>query len=85
MPSARTTCALNPPWVRAPAFVIDLCEELGQRFVCGAFDALEIAPLLGRRVRLWSQCRHCAGRMDLRVDAPGVKRADVSGRPDRRE
>jgi len=44
----------NPFSASPTAFVVDLEEERGQRFVCCAMDALEIAPMLGRRVRIWS-------------------------------
>jgi hypothetical protein len=53
------------------AFVIDLDEVSGQRFVCCAIDALGIAPMLGRRVRIWSWCHHCAAPMELSVDPSG--------------
>ncbi len=60
------------PFSASPtAFVIDLGEGLGQRFVCCAIDALGIAPMLGRRVHVWSWCHHCAVPMELSVDPSG--------------
>ncbi len=60
------------PFSASPtAFVIDLDEASGQRFVCCAIDALGIAPMLGRRVRIRSQCHHCAGPLELSVDPSG--------------
>jgi Alkylmercury lyase len=60
------------PFSASPtAFVIDLDEVSGQRFVCCAIDALGIAPMLGRRVRIWSWCHHCAAPMELSVDPSG--------------
>ncbi len=60
------------PFSASPtAFVIDLDEVSGQRFVCCAIDALGIAPMLGRRVRIWSRCHHCAAPMELSVDPSG--------------
>lgn len=60
------------PFSASPTvFVIDLDEVSGQRFVCCAIDALGIAPMLGRRVRIWSWCHHCAAPMELSVDPSG--------------
>ena len=60
------------PFSASPtAFVIDLDGVSGQRFVCCAIDALGIAPMLGRRVRIWSWCHHCAAPMELSVDPSG--------------
>ncbi len=53
------------------AFVVDLDEARGQRFVCCAIDALGIAPMLGQRVHVWSCCHHCAAPMELSVDPSG--------------
>jgi len=62
------------PFSASPtAFVVDLDEERGQRFVCCAMDALGIAPMLGRRVRIWSWCHHCAAPMELSVDPSGAE------------
>jgi len=62
------------PFSASPtAFVIDLDEVSGQRFVCCAIDALGIAPMLGRRVRIWSWCHHCAAPMELSVDPSGAE------------
>jgi hypothetical protein len=55
----------------ATAFVVDLDEGRGQRFVCCAIDALGIGPMLGRRVHVWSWCHHCAAPMELSVDPSG--------------
>ena len=52
-------------------FVVDLDEGRGQRYVCCAIDALGIAPMLGRGVRIRSQCHHCAMPMELSVDPSG--------------
>ena len=52
-------------------FVIDLGAGPGQRYVCCAIDALGIAPMLGRRVRIRSQCHHCAAPMEVSVDPSG--------------
>lgn len=52
-------------------FVVGLDERRGERYVCCAIDALGIAPMLGRRVRIRSQCHHCAAPMELSVDPSG--------------
>jgi len=60
------------PFSASPTpFVLDLEEGRGQHYVCCAIDALGIAPMLGRRVRIRSQCHHCAAPMELSVDPSG--------------
>ncbi len=59
-------------------FVLDLGRGTGRRYVCCAIDALEIAPMLGRRMRIRSQCHHCAEPMELSVD-PAGPRAGAEG------
>lgn len=60
------------PFSASPtAFVVDLDEGRGQRFVCCAIDALGIAPMLGQSVRIWSSCHHCAAPLELSVDPSG--------------
>jgi hypothetical protein len=62
------------PFSASPTpFVVDLDEDHGQRFACCAIDALGIAPMLGRAVRIWSCCHHCAAPMELSVDPSGVE------------
>lgn len=53
------------------AFMVDLDEGLGDRYVCCAVDALGIATMLGRRVGIRSRCHHCAGPLELSVDPSG--------------
>ncbi len=52
-------------------FVADLDEGRGAHYVCCAIDALGIAPMLGRGVRIRSRCHHCAVPMELSVDPSG--------------
>jgi hypothetical protein len=60
------------PFSAAPTpFVLELGEGRGERYVCCAIDALGIAPMLGRHVRIRSQCHHCAAPMELSVDRSG--------------
>jgi hypothetical protein len=60
------------PFSASPTpFVVDLDPGRGPRYVCCAIDALGIAPMLGRRVRIRSQCHHCAEPMELSVDPSG--------------
>lgn len=54
-------------------FVLDVGQGGGERYVCCAVDALGIAPMLGRRVRIRSQCHHCAGPIELSVDPAGPR------------
>jgi Alkylmercury lyase len=53
------------------AFVVDLGEGRGPRYICCAIDALGMAPMLGRRVGVRSWCHHCAAAMELTVDPLG--------------
>jgi len=60
------------PFSASPTpFVLDLDEGREQRYVCCAIDALGMAPMLGRRARIRSQCHHCAAPMELSVDPSG--------------
>lgn len=60
------------PFPASPTpFVVDLDPGRGRRYVCCAIDALGIAPMLGRRVRIRSQCHHCAEPIGLSVDPSG--------------
>jgi hypothetical protein len=60
------------PFSASPTpFVVELGPGRGPRYVCCAVDALGIAPMLGRRVRIRSQCHHCAGPIGLLVDPSG--------------
>jgi hypothetical protein len=52
-------------------FGVDLDEGRGHRYVCCAIDALGIAPMLGRRVLIRSQCHHCSVPLDLSIDPSG--------------
>ena len=53
-------------------FRVDLGEGRGDRYVCCAIDALGIAPMLGRPVRIRSECHHCGRPMELSVDPSGI-------------
>jgi alkylmercury lyase-like protein len=58
------------PFSASPTpFVVDL--DRGPRYVCCAIDALGIAPMLGRRVRIRSRCHHCAEPVGLSVGPSG--------------
>jgi hypothetical protein len=60
------------PFSAAPTpFVVDLGEGRGERYACCAIDALGLAPMLGRRIRIRSQCHHCAASLELSVDPCG--------------
>jgi alkylmercury lyase-like protein len=52
-------------------FVLDLGPGGGERYVCCAVDALGIAPMLGRSVRIRSRCHHCAEPIELSVGPAG--------------
>jgi hypothetical protein len=41
------------------------------RFVCCAVDALGIAPMLGRPIKVRSDCHHCRGPIEFSVDPEG--------------
>jgi hypothetical protein len=67
------------PFSASPTpFVVDLPGR-GRRYVCCAIDALGIAPMLGRRVRIRSQCHHCDEPIALSVDpsGPGPEAGEV--------
>ena len=67
------------PFSASPTpFVIDFDSGAGPRYVCCAIDALGIAPMLGRRVRIHSQCHHCGTPMELSV-APSGPGPDAKG------
>ena len=53
------------------AFVAELGNERGARYICCAIDALGVAPMLGQPVRIRSRCHHCAGPIELWVDPSG--------------
>ena len=60
------------PFSASPtAFVVDVGQGRGERYVCCAVDALGIAPMLGRRMRIRSRCHHCAMPMELSVEPSG--------------
>jgi hypothetical protein len=60
------------PFSAAPtAFVVDLGDGRGERFACCAIDALGLAPMLGRRIHIRSQCHHCAAPLVLSVSPAG--------------
>ncbi len=59
-------------------FRVDLGQGRGERYVCCAIDALGIAPMLGRAVRIWSACHHCGQAMALSV-GPSGPGADAGG------
>ncbi len=52
------------------AFVVRLAN--GQaRYACCAIDALGIAPMLGQRVHIHSQCDHCQVALEFDADPEG--------------
>jgi len=60
------------PFSAAPtAFVVDLGDGRGERFACCAIDALGLAPMLGRPIRIRSRCHHCAAPLALSVSPAG--------------
>jgi Alkylmercury lyase len=68
------------PFSAAPtAFVVDLGDGRGERFACCAIDALGLAPMLGRRIHIRSQCHHCAAPLALAVSptGPGPEAAGI--------
>lgn len=68
------------PFSAAPtSFVVDLGPGGGERYACCAVDALGLAPMLGRSVRIRSRCHHCAMPLELRVapSGPGLEAAGV--------
>jgi hypothetical protein len=62
------------PFSASPTpFVVDLGKE-GQRYACCAIDALGLAPMLGRPLRIRSRCHHCGAALELSVDPSGPGR-----------
>jgi hypothetical protein len=60
------------PFSASPTpFVVDLGEGRGERYVCCAIDAMGIAPMVGRQVRIQSWCHHCGAPIELSVDRSG--------------
>jgi hypothetical protein len=60
------------PFSAAPtAFVVELGDGRGERFSCCAIDALGLAPMLGRPIRIRSECHHCAAPLALSVSPSG--------------
>jgi Alkylmercury lyase len=56
---------------RPTAFVIDIDGHDGERYACCAIDALGVAPMLGRSVRIRSRCHHCPSPLELMVNPSG--------------
>jgi Alkylmercury lyase len=52
-------------------FAIDIDRQRGKRYACCAIDALGVAPMLGRSVRIRSRCHHCSTPLELVVDPSG--------------
>jgi Alkylmercury lyase len=52
-------------------FVIDIDRGRGERYACCAIDALGVAPMLGRSVRVRSRCHHCPTPLESLVDPSG--------------
>ena len=59
-------------------FVVRLADGR-ERYACCAIDALGIAPMLGQRVHIRSQCHHCKAPLKFSVGprGPGPEDADV--------
>jgi hypothetical protein len=51
-------------------FVVRLADGR-ERYACCAIDALGIAPMLGQRVHIRSQCHHCGAPLELSADPGG--------------
>jgi hypothetical protein len=45
-----------------------------ERYACCAIDALGVAPMVGQRVHIWSQCHDCGVALDLSVGPDGPER-----------
>jgi hypothetical protein len=60
------------------AFVVRL-DDGRERFVCCAIDALGVSPMLGKPVRVVSECHHCREPIEFPVDpeGPGPEAAGV--------
>ena len=52
------------------AFVVQLTAGQ-ERYACCAIDALGVAPMLGERVDIRSQCHHCGASLELAVTPAG--------------
>jgi hypothetical protein len=64
------------PFSASPTpFVVDLHRGGSERYACCAIDALGLAPMLGRPLRIRSRCHHCATPVELMVDALGPEPA----------
>ena len=67
------------PFSAAPTpFVVRLAGGR-ERYACCAIDALGVAPLLGQRVHVGSQCHHCGTPLEFVVtpDGPGPEAREV--------
>lgn len=64
--------------VTPTAFVVQLATG-HERFACCAIDALGIAPMLGQRIHVRSQCHHCGSPLAFSVTpaGPGPEARDV--------
>jgi hypothetical protein len=62
------------PFSAAPTpFAVDLGG--GERYACCAIDAIGIAPMLGRPLRVRSACHHCGAPLDFAVAPEGPEPA----------
>jgi Alkylmercury lyase len=57
------------------AFGIDIQGHDGERYACCAIDALGVAPMVGRSVRVRSRCHHCSTPLELMVRPSGPEPA----------
>jgi hypothetical protein len=67
------------PFSASPTpFVVRLAAG-HERFACCAIDALGLAPMLGQRVQVRSQCHHCGTPLEFSVapEGPGPEAQDV--------
>lgn len=67
------------PFSAAPtSFVVRLAGGQ-ERYTCCAIDALGVAPMLGQRVHVRSQCHHCGTRLEFVAapDGPGPEAREV--------
>ncbi len=70
--------AIAYPFMTGPSpFVVTLGSRA--RYACCAIDALGVAPMIGERVAVSSQCHHCGDRLAFTVypDGPGSEAAGV--------
>lgn len=59
------------PFSAMPTSFVAHLVDGRERYACCAIDALGIAPMLGRRMHIRSECHHCRTVLEFSVDPDG--------------